>query len=188
MTKARSTVKKLLALCLALGLVSFGVFAAFSATTTNSNNKIESGTVAVSSDVSGVIYSETGKKPGDVVEKCIRVTYTGTLPATVKAYVAAGITNGTLYNLKIERGTQTTGTRPDCGNFSATGTVKSDGAIGSTATTYGTGYDLKGSAFSQNDTEILRFTLTHNDDTTANAHTSVTGTGLHTWTFEAQNN
>jgi predicted ribosomally synthesized peptide with SipW-like signal peptide len=180
--------KRLLALALAVALVVAGVFAAFTATTTNPDNKIESGTVAVGSDVSGAIYSLTGQKPTDVVTKCVRVTYTGTLAATVKAYVSSGITNGTLFNLKIERGTQTTGTRPDCGDFTPTATVKADGQIGSTATDYTNGYDIKGSAFAQNDNVTLRFTITTNDDTTPNGHTSVTSTGLHTWTFEARNN
>jgi len=188
MSKMKQHAKRLLTLGLALGLLGSGVFAAFTATTANSGNQIQSGSVAVSSDVTGAIYDASGLKPGDTVTKCINVTHTGTLASTVKAYMSAGVTSGTLYNLKIERGTQTTGTRPDCGDFSPTATVKADGPIGTTATTYATGYDIKGSAFAENDNVILRFTITHNDDTTANAHTSVTSTGSHTWTFEAQNN
>jgi hypothetical protein len=183
----RQNLKRLISLGLALALVVLGVFAAFVASTTNPNNKIDSGTVAVGNDVSGAIYSEIDKKPGDVVSKCVKVTYTGSLGATVKAYVSSGaVTNGSLYNLKVERGTQTSGTRPDCGDFAPTATVKADGPMSSLATDYTGGYDIKGSSFAQNDNVILRFTITHNDDSTENAHTSVTGTGLHTWKFEAR--
>src|SRR5436189_260190 len=53
-----------------------------------------------------------------------------------------------------------------------------------------TGLDGKPTAgvWNTNDSVDYRFTITQNDDTTANAHTSVATSGAHTFTWEARNN
>ena len=62
--------------------------------------------------------------------------------------------------------------------------------LGSFATTYAGGYPGKagGTAWAQNDTVDYRFTITQNDDATANAHTAVKSSGAHDFTWEARNN
>lgn len=176
-----------------MGLGVFGTFAAFTATSTNSGNKIDSGTVKVDDD-SGTttkLYDVSNQKPGQSTSACIRIKYNGSLAASVKLYLAGTVTNGADYNLQVERGSGLTtvdGTR-SCAGFVSAATIH-NGTLGSFPTTYGGGYDGKagGAAWAQNDTVDYRFTVTQNDDATANAHTTVTSSGTHTFTWEARNN
>jgi hypothetical protein len=187
------TFRKILITLVVLGVVAaiagFGVFAAFSATTDNSGNSIASGTVAIGDNDGGSasLYSLSDAKPGDAESGCIRVTYTGSLGATVKLYTSSGITNGTDFNLKVERGSGLSGAFPACTGFTAAGTLY-DGDISTFGTDYTGGVNARGSTWAQNDAVDYRFTITQKDDTTANAHTSVTGTGAHTFTWEARTN
>ena len=169
----------------------FGVFAAYSATTSNTGNSFGSGSVAIGDNDGGsaALYSGSNKKPGDSVTSCIQVTYTGTLAAGVRLYTPSTITDGSAFNLTVERGTQSTGAFPGCGDFSP-GSVAYDGPLGSFPTTYATGIPGKAAAaaWAQNDSVAYRFTITVNDDPTPNAHTSTTFTGAHEFTWEARNN
>ena len=174
------------------GLSVFGVFAAFTATTANTGNQITSGTVKIDQHSGATtLYSLTNQKPGDATSACVRVNYTGSLAAAVKLYVSSGITNGSDYNLKVERGSGLTGPAADmnCSGFTASSTAY-DGALGSFGTTYAGGYDGKagGAAWAANDAVDYKFTITQNDDTTANAHTTAKSSGSHTFTWEARNN
>ena len=175
-----------------MGLGVFGTFAAFTATSTNSGNKIDSGTVKVDDD-SGTttkLYDVSNQKPGDATSACIRIKYNGSLAASMKLYLAGTVTNGSTYNLKVERGSGLTtvdGTR-SCAGFTSSSTPY-DGALGSFPTTYGGGIDGKAAgAWAQNDTVDYRFTITQNDDAAANAHTTVKSSGAHDFTWEARNN
>ena len=103
------------------GITSLGVFGLFSATTQNAGNEITTGTVSFTdNDAGSALYNVTGSKPGDTVIRCIKASYTGTLPAEVRLY-----SNGTpgplaqYIDLQITKGTQTTSTFPDCAGFSA---------------------------------------------------------------------
>ncbi len=115
--------RKLLASALVVGTLgsvsALGVFGAFSATTQNAGNEISTGTVALGdNDAGSAMFQVTGAKPGDTWTKCIKITYTGSLPADVKNYLSS--TPGALtpyLSLKLERGTQTTGGFPGCGDF-----------------------------------------------------------------------
>jgi hypothetical protein len=109
----------------ALGsLTALGVFGLFTATTQNSGNEISTGTVAFTDNDSGsALYNVTGAKPGDSVTKCIKTTYTGTLPSDVHLYTTS--TAGPLaqyIDLVITQGTQSTSTFPDCTGFTADAT------------------------------------------------------------------
>ena len=124
-------VRKLLLTALVVGglsaLVGLGTYSAFTATTTNSGNNISSGTVKIDQHAGATtLYNVTNQKPGDATAKCLRVTYSGSLTASaVKLYASAGITNGTQYNLQIERGSGLTtlnGTM-SCAGFSSTSTA-----------------------------------------------------------------
>jgi hypothetical protein len=167
-------------------------FSAFSSTTSNTGNSFASGTVDVDDNDGGTtaLYVESNKKPTDSVEKCIKVTYLGSLAATLKLYTPSTIANGTLFNLKIERGTQTTGVFPACGDFAAGATLFNNtlGSFAASHSGWTNGLDARGSAWAQNDAVAYRFTVTQNDDTTVDAHTSVTSSGSHDFTWEARNN
>jgi len=176
-----------------MGLGVFGTFAAFTATSVNSGNQIDSGSVKIDDDSGAVteLYDRTNQKPGDSYSACLRIKYNGSLDAAVKLYVSSGVTNGSDYNLEVERGSGLTtvdGTR-SCAGFSSASTAY-DGDLGSLGSTYGTGVDGKSAAadWAQDDTVDYRFTITQNDDATANAHTAVTSSGSHSFTWEARNN
>jgi predicted ribosomally synthesized peptide with SipW-like signal peptide len=192
-TRRRKVLLTVAVLCVLVGLIALGSFAAFTATTTNTGNSISSGTVAISQHAgAATLYNVTNQKPGQSTQKCIRVTYTGSLASTVKLYVSSGITNGSLYNIQVERGSGLTtldGTM-SCAGFSSTSTAFATAALGTFPTAYATGVDGKpaAAAWNQNDSVDYRFTITQNDDPTVNAHTSALSSGSHTFTWEAQNN
>lgn len=176
-----------------MGLGVFGTFAAFTATSANSGNQIDSGTVKIDDDSGAVteLYNRTNQKPGDSYSACLRIKYNGSLAAAVKLYVSSGVTNGSLYNLQVERGSGLTtvdGTR-SCAGFSSASTAY-NGALGSFGSSWAAGVDGKAAAaaWAQNDTVDYRFTITQNDDATANAHTAVTSSGSHSFTWEARSN
>jgi lipoprotein-anchoring transpeptidase ErfK/SrfK len=172
-------------------VAGWGVYSAFTATTTNSGNTITAGTVAISQHAgSTTLYSASNQGPGAATVGCVRVTYTGSLASSVKLY-SSSVSNGTAFNLMVERGSGLTS--PDntmnCTGFSASSTAY-NGDLGSFATTYAGGVDGKagGAAWATNDAVDYRFTITVNDDTTPNAHTSSVSSGAHSFTWEARNN
>src|SRR3954447_15991516 len=171
-----------------VALIAVGSFAAFTATTTNTGNNISSGTVAISQHAGATtLYNITNQKPGQSTQKCIRVTYTGSLQSNVELYVSSGITNGTLYNIQVERGSGLTtldGTM-SCAGFTPTTTAFTAGALGTFPTSYATGVDGKpaAAAWNTNDSVDYRFTITQNDDATANAHTTALSSGTHSFTW-----
>jgi hypothetical protein len=190
MTTFRKITLTVLIAGLVAGVAAFGAFSAFSATTSNTGNSFASGTVAIGDNDGGstALYTSANNKPGTPVVSCIRVTYTGSLGSDVKLYASAGITGGTALNLKVERGTQSSGIFPACGDFSTT-TIAYDGAVGAFPTTYGTGVDGKNAAaaWATNDVIAYRFTVTAVDDTTPGAHSAVITSGSHDFTWEARN-
>jgi hypothetical protein len=106
----------------ALGsIAALGIFGFFSATTQNSGNEIVTGTVAFTDNDSGsALYNITGAKPGDTVSRCIKATYTGSLPADVRLYTTSS--PGTLaqfIDVTITQGNQATSVFPSCTGFSA---------------------------------------------------------------------
>jgi hypothetical protein len=109
----------------ALGsLAALGIFGLFSATTQNAGNEIATGTVAFTDNDSGsALYNITGAKPGDTVSRCIKATYTGSLPAEVRLYTPS--TAGALapyIDVTITQGTQSTPVFPSCTGFVADAT------------------------------------------------------------------
>jgi hypothetical protein len=83
----------LCAVLLTAGLVMHRTRAAFTGSTDNPASSWASGTVILGDDDSGsALFSATGLYPGDSGQRCIRVTYTGTVTAPVRLYgsVATG--------------------------------------------------------------------------------------------------
>jgi hypothetical protein len=188
--------RRILLTLLVLGAVAsvagLGAYSAFTATTTNSGNSFAAGTVNISQHAgAATLYSATNQAPSATTAKCVRVTYTGSLAASVKMYVSSGITNGTAFNLKVERGSglTTLDNTMSCAGFVSASTPY-DGALGSFGTTYAGGIDGKAgaAAWAENDSVDYRITITVVDDSTPNARTSAVGTGSHTFTWEARSN
>jgi hypothetical protein len=182
-------------LALMAGVAVFSTSAAFTATSSNSGNRIEAGTVAIGdSDAgTGVLYNALNQKPGSgngPTAACVRVTYSGSLASSVKLYSSA-IANGSKFRLKVERGSGLTGPAADmnCAGFTSSSTPF-DATMDTFPTTYAGGIDGKagGAAWSSSDSVDYRFTVYTVDDSTPNAHTSAVDTGAHSYTWEAQNN
>ena len=192
----RNRTRKLLLSLLTVGVIGslagFAVFSAFSSTTVNPNNRTTAGTVTLADNDSGVaMYDVSGAAPGEVIEKCIKVTYTGSLDADVKLYSDSTIGSlGSYLDLTVTPGTQATSTFPDCTGFAAdaggaiyTGTLS---GFASTHSSYANGLaDNPGAAtkWVQNDAVVYRVRLTVQDNSSASGLT----TGLHSFKWEARN-
>ena len=188
--------RKLLLSLLVMGAVgsvaSWGMYSAFTATTTNSGNTITAGTVAIGQHAGATtLYSASNQGPGSSVVKCVRVQYTGSLASSVKLYASTGITNGNAFNLKVERGSglTTLDNTMSCAGFTGSSTPY-DADLETFATSYADGIDGKaaGAAWSQNDAVDYRFTISVVDDSTPNARSNALSSGAHTFTWEARNN
>jgi hypothetical protein len=182
--------RKLLILTLLFGLaggVAYGTYAAFTDPTANGSNTFAGGTVTLSSNsASTPIYALTSRSPGDTGQRCVRVTYSGSLASTVRLY-RSSFTGGTgldsYIDLTIARGS---GTQTDCSDFSSAATVYS-GTLAAFPSSYATGQSLtnaSGSAtWSQNDAVTYRITAQLQNNTAAQG----LGTGTHSFNWEARN-
>jgi hypothetical protein len=207
--RTRITIGAVTAGMVASAAVSFASsYAAFSSTTTNPGDGWSAGTVVLSDDDSAAMFTTsvpgTGQisganlKPTGSVVNCIKVSYTGALPATVKMYASSvsGV-NGTgatgilaYLHVKIEEGT--VGTFGACGAFAATSTIwdtSTHGGVGSDLlsvfpTTYATGPSSGLATWSNGSSRVYRFTFTL-DSTTPD--TSQTATATATFNWQAQN-
>ena len=175
----------------AVGLVAgAGTFAAFSATSGNTGNTFAAGTVALAdNDAGSAMWSVTNRIPGDTVTTCIRLSYTGTLPADVKLYSASAVNTVDQYlNLSIDKGTMPGGTTfPNCTGFSSASTIYSGTVQGfkNSNNAYGNGvgaYPGAQTQWNQNDTVVYRFTVTLQNNIGAQGLTSTTS-----FTWEARN-
>lgn len=131
----RTRGRLLTVLAIVLGIVLSGAVvltasrAAFSDTTSNSNNSFTTGTVDLIDDDSGsVAFTVTNMVPGQTVIRCILVTYQGTIVNTgpVRLYSGGFTDSGTLgshLNLTVEEGTG--GNFSSCTGFTASGTIES---------------------------------------------------------------
>jgi hypothetical protein len=108
-----------------------GVWAALRATVTNAADSATSGTVELTDNDGGqVLFNLSNLKPGDTATQCMRVSYTGTLPAKVRLY---GATSGTGLEgdvaVRITRGTMASDPGPrSCTGFAADSTTWVTGA------------------------------------------------------------
>ena len=181
-----------------IGLVAAAVggsWAAFFSTTQTGANSFSAGTVNIGdNDAGATMYSLSNQKPADSVTKCIKVTYTGSLPATVKLYASAVDEVGTYISLTVTPGTGSP-TFPDCAGFTPdsggaiyTGTLK---GFADARTSYDTGLaDNPGTTATSwvtNDAVVYQFTLTLQDNNLANGGAAPLSTGVHSFTWEARN-
>ena len=188
---------KLLLSLLVMGAVgsvaSWGMYSAFSATTTNSGNTITAGTVAIGQHAgAATLYAASNQGPGSSVQKCVRVQYTGSLASAVKLYSSGGFTNPSAFTIQVERGSglTTLDNTMSCAGFTSASVALAATTLDNLPTSYAGGIDGKAAAaaWSQNDAVDYRFTLSVVDDSTPNARSSAKTSGSHTFTWEARNN
>ena len=121
MSLGRKLLLSLVVLGLAGACAGAATWSALSGTTTNPGNNFSAGTVSLGdNDAGGAVVSlPATSRPGDSATGCIKLTYTGSLPAAVRLH---GTTSGMLapyLNLVVERGTQASAAFPSCTGFSA---------------------------------------------------------------------
>lgn len=167
-------------------LVSFLVVgtsrAVFSDTTDNSGNSLTAGSVTLTDDDLGAVLFNVTMLPGDTVQECITVTYSGTAtdPSAVKMY-SGGYTDsgnfGDHLDLVVEEGTG--GSFGDCSGFNQENVIEPLGGLvawDSTHTDYATGagvWDPTGTP----ESKTYRITVTL-DNATPNAQQGESVTAL----------
>jgi hypothetical protein len=197
MLKARKALLTVLVVGLAGILVGFGTFSAFSSTTANTGNNFSAGTVQIADNDGGasVLYNVTNKKPLDSVTNCIKVTYTGSLDATVKLYASAVAAVGSYIDLTVTAGTGNVAFNdPTCANFTPfagaplyTGTLK---GFADARTDWNSGLPTTPEGATKwitNDAVVYKFVLTLQDNNSANGGATALSTGAHSFTWEARN-
>jgi len=106
-------------------------YAAFTASTVNPANNWTAGKVALSDSQGGNSSGSVGTplwtaaanlKPGDTGERCIQLTYHGSLAASVRLYIAPGGLTGTGLGtyLRMSIDISPTGSAADCSDFGGT--------------------------------------------------------------------
>jgi hypothetical protein len=173
-----------------VAVAGFGVFAAFSSTTSNPGNSFAAGSVTISDNDSGTaLYNVSNQKPGVTTTRCIKVTYGGSLDSDVRLYASAVGAGGQYVNLTITSGT---GDAADCSDWTIdgsgtptvyNGTVK---AFADARTDWASGladYKLAQTKWSTNDAVTYRFQTSVQDNNSAQG----ASTGSHSFTWEARN-
>lgn len=165
-------------------------YSAFSATTTNPTNNWTTGSVVLADDDSNTaMFNATLLKPGSTGEKCIAVTYSGSLAATVKLYGTSPATTNafnTYVDLLVTQGTGATFAGgcasfvADAGPVAFTGTLA---AFGTTYTNFSNGFGTYAPAGGTS-TKAYKISYTVNSATPNSAQGSTASIGL---TWEAQN-
>jgi hypothetical protein len=161
-------------------------WASFSATATVGGNTVSAGTVTLADDRSAVpLYDVQGRDPGDPLDRCIEVTYLGSLPSDVRLYTTP-IEAGDHVHLELSRGTGPSGSG-DCAGFVPHGTVLFSGSLTAFAGTHASWGDglvvapPTPGAWSAGDAVSFRFRLEQLP--TADA----VETGPHAYVWEARN-
>jgi hypothetical protein len=177
---------QLSALALAFILVALLVVtssrAAFVAQSDNATNQVSSATVQLTDNdnATAMFNAVTGLIPGQVIDRCIDVTYTGTVDPTAVRLSIAGAPPGTLgtyLDLQIDYAPDTADAYGSCASFPATPTAAYNGTLAAFATAH-TGYangvttwDPAGGP----DTRTFRFRISVQDNLVAAGLTTTFG-------------
>ena len=187
---------RLLAALIATGLIAVAsgraTFAAFTLTTSNTANAYASGTVVISDNDAGtVMWNVTNQLPtSPAIVRCIRVTYTGSLPATVNLYTTTAASPLDPYlNVTVEKGSMPAATAfSSCTGFASQATISAAGtlrAFKAARTGWANGltaFPGAQTAWNNADTLVYRFTVQ-----VQNVFAAQGLTGLVGFTWEAQN-
>ena len=195
-SKSRKTILTVAVVALAAVAVSFAAYSAFSATTSNPGNSFAAGSVTLTANnTASAFYNVNAAKPGDAsTPKCMKVTYTGSLPATVKLYRSA-FTGGSgldqYLNLTITKGPS--GSATDCSDFPSTGTsVVYSGTLQGLGSTFAdaTAVSLSNQAGTGAwaNTDTVNYKVQASLPSTVSNAANGLATGTHSITWEAQNN
>ena len=164
--------------------------AAFTASTSASGNIFTTGSVSITdNDAGSAILSLTGIKPGDSSSSCIKVTYSGALPALVKLYRNAGGTGLASYlDVTLTRGSissggfgDCTGFTPDAADYLGQGAgVIYESTLGGFPTAVGAALDDPRAVnvpevWTAGETHAYKFTATLQEDTAAQGLTATGG-------------
>ena len=196
MSRRKKALLTTLVVGVVVGLIVFGVFSAFSATTSNNNNQFSAGSVSISDNHSAsALYDVSGATPGtSSTASCIKVTYSGSLASTVKLYRSAftgGTGLDTYLNLAITKGT---GNQTDCSDFTpaSSGSSVYNSTLSGLGTSFGDAAAITltnaggSSTWSSSDAVTYKFVASLPSNVSSSANGKVTGT--HSFTWEAQNN
>jgi hypothetical protein len=108
-------------------------FAAFTLTTANTNNTYAAGTVTLGdNDGATLMWNVTNQLPTSAaIVRCIRVTYTGSLPASVRLYTTTPASGLDQYlNITVDKGSMPAATTfPNCGGFAAEASISPVGTL-----------------------------------------------------------
>ena len=195
-----STPRKVLATLLVLtlmGAVTGGAtLSALASETENAGNTFAAGSVAITDNDGGPsnpLYNLSALEPGQGAERCIKVTYNGTLNGTVRLYTDSTIGSlGTQANLTITPGTQSgspafpscAGFTPDSGGNLFNGTLA---GFRTAHNNWATGLADAGpgnaTSWTAGNTVVYRYRITVTDDDTVVNKSS----GAHRFVWEGQN-
>lgn len=190
MTRTRKILRTLVVVGIVGAVAGVSSWSAFTSQADNPSNIVSAGTVVLSDNDGGTapLYDIQGATPGATQTSCIRVSYSGSLAATVKLYTPSTIgALGPDVNLKIESGTQASPSYPSCTGFSAETTLF-DAALSTFPTTYAGGitdFPGSGTQWSNGDAVVYRVTATLSASVADSAQGATTG--LHTLRWEARN-
>lgn len=176
------------------GFATLGVYGLFTATSQNAGNEISSGTVELADNDAGVaLYNATGLRPGDSITRCIKTTYTGSLPAPVRLYSPSAPGPLAQYiDLTVTQGTQASSTFPSCTGFTpdAGGTIFTGTLQGfeQTRTSYASGVvtaPVGKTSWSKDEALVYRVQATL--QATAPDASQGWSSGVHSFVWEARN-
>lgn len=167
-------------------------FAAFSLTAQNTNDTYAAGTMTLAdNDAATVMWDVANQLPtSPALVRCIRVTYTGSLPAGVHLYTTTAASALDPYlNVNVEKGSMPVASVfPNCAGFVSEATIAPTGTLQAlkTARTGWTNglvaFPGVQTAWNSGDSLVYRFTV-H----VRNAFAAQGLTGLVGFTWEAQN-
>ena len=190
----RST--RVLTALISTGLVAVAsghaTFAAFTATTKNPNDSYIAGNVTLADNDAGTLmWDVTNQLPtSPAIVRCIRVTYTGSVAATVRLYTTtAGSALDPYLNVTVEKGSMPAATVfPNCTGFTSEATIAPTGTLQAFKTAR-TGWTSGIAAFpgaqtawNPGDSLVYRFTVQLQNVFAAQGLTGLVGL-----TWEAQN-
>jgi hypothetical protein len=176
-------------------VVAQSSYSAYSATTVNPSSNWATGTVALTDDDANVAaFTASNLKPGSTGTRCIVVSSTGSLPASVKLYGTGATTTNALassVNLTVTQGTG--GSFGSCSGFTAlaSGSGVYSGTLadfGTAATSYANGVGTWSTAGVATggpaETRTYQIAYTVRSDA---ANSTQAGTAAIGFTWEAQN-
>lgn len=192
MTRLGRALVALVAFALVASVSGRATFAAFTRTTSDGGNTYAAGTLTLGdNDAGAVLWDVANQLPTSAaIVRCIRVTYTGSLPATVRLYASGAASPlDAFLNVTVEKGSMPVATTfPGCGGFASEATLSPVGtlqAFKAARTGWATGIPAFPGAQTQwttGDSLVFRFTVRLQDALAAQGLTA-----LATFTWEAQN-